>query len=72
MGLYRPTVTRKRKDGTRTREKSPLWWGKFQHPTTRKWLYVALKNRRLEGIAAGKRRDSPPSGAGDRAGAQGL
>lgn len=45
MGLYRPTVTRKRKDGTRTREKSPLWWGNSQNPITRKWLYVALKTR---------------------------
>lgn len=45
MGLYRPTVTRKRPDGTRFKEKSRVWWGKFQHPNTGKLTYLSLKTR---------------------------
>ena len=43
MGLYRPTVTRKRKNGTRYREKARLWWGRFRHPVSGKRVSVPLK-----------------------------
>ena len=32
MGLYRPTVVRKRKDGTPFKTKSRIWWASFRDP----------------------------------------
>lgn len=40
MGLYRPTITRRGRDGKRFSEQSPNWSGKFRHPETRQWVYV--------------------------------
>ena len=45
MGLYRPTVTKKRKDGTRYTIKSRRWWGSFHHPATDEAVRVPLKTR---------------------------
>jgi integrase len=42
VGLYRPTVTRRRKDGTRSRTKTRVWWGSFTHPATLKLARVSL------------------------------
>lgn len=43
MGLYRPTVTRTRKDGTKYREKSRYWWGSFRHPVSGTSVRLSLK-----------------------------
>lgn len=43
MALYRPTVTRRRKDGTKYHQKSKLWWGSFRHPMSDMLMRIPLK-----------------------------
>lgn len=45
MAIFKPTVTRRRSDGTKYTEKSGVWWGRFRHPATDKWVSVSLKTR---------------------------
>ncbi len=45
MGLYRPTVTKKRKDGTKYTVKSRTYWGSFRHPVTDTTVRMSLKTR---------------------------
>lgn len=43
MGLYRPTVVRRRKNGTKYRQKTGQWWGKFYDHSADKYRSVPLK-----------------------------
>ena len=45
MSIYRPTVTRKRDDGTTYRTKSKTWRGRYTDPKTGTRVSVSLKTR---------------------------
>ncbi len=45
MGLYRPTVTKKREDGAKYTIKSRVWWGSFRHPVTDQVVRTSLRTR---------------------------
>ena len=42
MGLYRPTVTKRRPDGEKFQIKTGKWWGSFRHPVTGTLVRVPL------------------------------
>lgn len=43
MGLHRPTVTRRRPDGTTFTERTQYWWGTYRDPATDKIEKVPLR-----------------------------
>ena len=45
MGSYRPTVTKKRKDGTEYTVKSRTCWGSFRRPVLDDTVRLSLKIR---------------------------
>ena len=49
MGLFRPTVTRRRKNGRKYKAKSALWWGSYRHPVTDTLVRVGLKTADRKG-----------------------
>lgn len=45
MSVFRPTVTRRRKDGSKYTEKAAVWWCRFRHPKTDTLICRSLKVR---------------------------